>query len=96
MLLVPHDYKVVFVGDASMSPYGVMVPGGSVEHVNERPARSGSIASFAPIRTRCGSIRGAKHWDYSGSTTIIRRLFSERMFPITIEGLEGAMKELVR
>ena len=37
-----------------------------------------------------------KHWDYSESTTIIRRLFSERMFPITIEGLEGAMKELVR
>jgi hypothetical protein len=37
-----------------------------------------------------------KHWDYSESTTIIRRLFSNRMFPITIEGLEGAMKELVR
>ena len=37
-----------------------------------------------------------KHWDYSESTTIIRRLFSERMYPITIEGLEGAMKELVR
>ena len=37
-----------------------------------------------------------RHWDYSESTTIIRRLFSERMFPITIEGLEGAMKELVR
>jgi uncharacterized protein with von Willebrand factor type A (vWA) domain len=36
------------------------------------------------------------HWYYSESTTIIRRLFSERMFPITIEGLEGAMKELVR
>ena len=37
-----------------------------------------------------------KHWDYSESTTIIRRLSSERMYPITIEGLEGAMKELVR
>ena len=37
-----------------------------------------------------------RHWDYSESTTIIRRLFSERMFPITIDGLEGAMKELVR
>jgi uncharacterized protein with von Willebrand factor type A (vWA) domain len=37
-----------------------------------------------------------RHWDYSESTTIIRRLFSERMFPLTIEGLEGAMKELVR
>jgi uncharacterized protein with von Willebrand factor type A (vWA) domain len=37
-----------------------------------------------------------RHWDYSESTTIIRRLFSQRMFPITIEGLEGAMRELVR
>jgi len=37
-----------------------------------------------------------KHWDYSESTTIVRRLFSERMFPITIEGLEAAMRELVR
>ena len=37
-----------------------------------------------------------KHWDYSESTTVIRRLFSERMYPITIEGLENAMKELVR
>ena len=37
-----------------------------------------------------------KHWDYSESTTIIRRIFSERIYPITIEGLESAMKELVR
>lgn len=37
-----------------------------------------------------------KHWDYSESTTVIRRLFSERMFPLTLEGLEGAMKELTR
>jgi len=37
-----------------------------------------------------------KHWDYSESTILIRRLFSERMYPITIEGLEAAMKELVR
>ena len=37
-----------------------------------------------------------KHWDYTESTAIIRRLFSNRMYPITIEGLEGAMKELVR
>jgi uncharacterized protein with von Willebrand factor type A (vWA) domain len=37
-----------------------------------------------------------KHWDYSESTILIRRLFANRMFPLTIEGLEGAMKELVR
>ena len=93
----PHDYKVVFVGDASMSPYEIMVPGGSVEHVNEE---AGSVWLDRITRTYPHSVWlnpvAQKHWDYSESTTIIRRLFSERMYPITIEGLEGAMKELVR
>src|SRR6266705_2991602 len=93
----PHDYKVVFVGDASMSPYEIMVPGGSVEHVNEE---AGSVWLERITRTYPHAVWlnpvAQKHWDYSESTTIIRRLFSERMYPITIEGLEGAMKELVR
>src|ERR1700750_1810092 len=93
----PHDDKVVCVGDASMSPYEIMVPGGSVEHVNEE---AGSVWLDRIIRTYPHSVWlhpvAQRHWDYSESTTIIRRLFSERMFPITIEGLEGAMKELVR
>src|SRR5215211_6830538 len=93
----PHDYKVVFVGDASMSPYEIMVPGGSVEHVNEE---AGSVWLDRITRTYPHAVWlnpvAQKHWDYSESTTIIRRLFSERMYPITIEGLEGAMKELVR
>lgn len=93
----PHDYKVVFVGDASMSPYEIMVPGGSVEHVNEE---AGSVWLDRITRTYAHAIWlnpvAQRHWDYSESTTIIRRLFSQRMFPITIEGLEGAMRELVR
>ena len=93
----PHDYKVVFVGDASMSPYEIMVPGGSVEHVNEE---AGSVWLDRVIRTYPHAVWlnpvQQKHWDYSESTTIIRRIFADRMFPITIEGLEGAMKELVR
>jgi uncharacterized protein with von Willebrand factor type A (vWA) domain len=93
----PHDYKVVFVGDASMSPYEVMVPGGSVEHVNEE---AGAVWLERITRTYPHAVWlnpvAQKHWDYSESTTIIRRLFSNRMYPITIEGLEGAMKELVR
>jgi uncharacterized protein with von Willebrand factor type A (vWA) domain len=87
----------VFVGDASMSPYEIMVPGGSVEHVNEEP---GSVWLDRIIRTYPHAIWlnpvARKHWDYSESTTIIRRIFSERMYPITIEGLEAAMRELVR
>ena len=93
----PHDYKVVFVGDASMSPYEIMVPGGSVEHVNEE---AGTVWLERITRTYPHAVWlnpvAQRHWDYSESTTIIRRLFSQRMFPITIEGLEGAMKELVR
>ena len=53
----PHDYKVIFVGDASMSPYEIVAPGGSVEHFNEEPARSGWSASPRPIRPASGSIR---------------------------------------
>src|SRR6202045_3608572 len=93
----PHDYKVVFVGDASMSPYEIMVPGGSVEHVNEE---AGSVWLERVTRTYPHAVwlnpAAQRHWDYSESTTIVRRLFSERMYPITIEGLEAAMKELVR
>src|SRR5512133_83825 len=93
----PHDYKVVFVGDASMSPYEIAAPGGSVEHVNEE---AGSVWLDRITRTYPHAVWlnpvAQRHWDYSESTTIIRRLFAERMYPITIEGLEGAMKELVR
>jgi len=91
----PHDYKVVFVGDASMSPYEIMVPGGSVEHVNEE---AGSVWLDRIIRTYPHAVWlnpvAQKHWDYSESTTIIKRIFANRMYPITIEGLEHAMKEL--
>ena len=73
----PHDYKVVFVGDASMSPYEIMVPGGSVEHVNEE---AGSVWLDRITRTYPHAVWlnpvAQKHWDYSESTTIIRRLFS--------------------
>ena len=93
----PHDYKVVFVGDASMSPYEIMVPGGSVEHVNEE---AGSVWLERVIHTYPHAVWlnpvAQRHWDYSESTTIIRRLFANRMYPITIEGLESAMRELVR
>ena len=52
-----RDYRVVFVGDASMSPYEIVSPGGSVEHLNPEPGRSGSNALSRPGRARCGSTR---------------------------------------
>jgi len=74
----PHDYKVVFVGDASMSPYEIMVPGGR-SSTSTRNWIGGWSASRAPIRTRVAPIRWRRALDYSESTTLIRRLFSERM-----------------
>jgi uncharacterized protein with von Willebrand factor type A (vWA) domain len=92
-----RDYKVIFVGDATMSPYEVTYPGGSVEHWNEEPgavwldrvARHwNSVAWLNPTP--------ARHWDHSASIGLIRELVGGRMFPLTLEGLDGAMRELVR
>jgi uncharacterized protein len=93
----PADYRVVFVGDAAMSPYEILMPGGSVEHWNEE-------AGQVWLERLLGHFHKAvwlnpvpqKHWGYTHSTTLMRRLFGERMFPLTIEGIDQAMRELVR
>jgi uncharacterized protein len=93
----PHDYKVVMVGDASMSPYEITHPGGSVEHFNEE---SGAvwmhrIANTYPATVWLNPVP-EKQWGYSQSTKIIKELMNDRMYPLTIEGLDDAMRELVR
>jgi len=93
----PADYRAVFVGDASMSPYEIVMPGGSVEHWNEE-------AGQLWVERLLNHFHKAvwlnpvprKHWDYTQSIGLLRRLFSERMFPLTIEGIDQAMRELVR
>ena len=91
------DYKVIFVGDATMSPYEITYPGGSVEHWNEEPGAVwidrvaqhwNSVAWLNPTPQR--------HWDHTPSIGVMRQLVGERMFPLTLEGLEAAMRELVR
>ncbi|MBN9600700.1 MAG: VWA domain-containing protein [Afipia sp.] len=93
----PHDYKVIFVGDASMSPYEIMVPGGSVEHMNPEP---GSVWLERVTQTYPHTVwlnpEPRKYWDYTQSNTMIRELFEHRMFPLTLEGLDAAMRELTR
>ncbi|MBY0383090.1 MAG: VWA domain-containing protein [Xanthobacteraceae bacterium] len=93
----PHDYKVIFVGDASMSPYEVVVPGGSVEHVNQE---AGAAWLQRVIQTYPRAIwlnpEQERYWHYSESNTLIRKLFDGRMYPLTLEGLESAMRELTR
>src|SRR5438094_4963071 len=91
----PHDYKVIFVGDASMSPYEVMAPGGSIEHFNEE---TGAIWVERVARTypACVWLNPVqeKDWDYTQSIRIMRQLMGGRMYPLTLEGLDNAMREL--
>ena len=93
----PADYKVIFVGDATMSPYEITYAGGSVEHWNEEPGaiwleRVTQIYESAvwlnPVAER--------HWEYTPSLQIIKQVMGERMFPLTLEGLDRAMRELSR
>ena len=93
----PADYKVVFVGDASMSPYEITVPGGSVEHMNEE---SGStwIKRVSGIYEQCVWLNPVpeQHWSWTPSIKLMGDLVDNRMFPLTIDGLDRAMKELMR
>jgi uncharacterized protein len=93
----PHDYKVIFVGDASMSPYEITTPGGSVEHFNEE---AGAVWLERMTRTypSCVWLNPVpqEQWDYTYSIRMVRQLMAERMYPLTLEGLDRAMRELVR
>jgi uncharacterized protein len=94
----PGDYRVVFVGDATMSPYEVTYPGGSVEHWNEE-AGAIWLQRFAQIYERLVWLNPTPqaHWDHTPSIQVIREIIGpQRMFPLTIQGLDGAMRELSR
>ena len=90
------DYKIVFVGDAAMSPYEITYQGGSVEHFNEE---AGAIW-MKRITDKFPHLiwinpTAEQYWEYSQSTQIMRQLIGpNRMFPMTIAGLDSAMKEL--
>ncbi len=93
----PADYKVIFVGDAAMSPYEITVAGGSVEHMNDEPGalwlkRMTDVYRHAVWLNPVSD----QHWDWTPSITMIQRLFSGRMYPLTLEGLEAATRELMR
>jgi hypothetical protein len=93
----PADYKVIFVGDAAMSPYELTVPGGSVEHMNEEPGLKwlGRLTGIYSHAVWLNPVPEA-HWAWSPSTTLVRDAFEGRMYPLTLEGLDRAMRELMR
>ncbi|MGN6374205.1 MAG: vWA domain-containing protein [Sphingomonas sp.] len=92
-----HDYKLVFVGDASMSPYEISHPGGSVEHMNEE---AGAVWLERMTATYPAAVWlnpvPEEQWGFTPSIRMVRELMSERMYPLTLEGLDAAMRELSR
>ena len=91
----PADTKLIFVGDATMSPYEIVQPGGSVEYNNEE-AGAVWLQRFAHQFPKFVWLNPEPEglWQYRQSITIIRQLMSDRMYPITMEGLDRAMQLL--
>ena len=92
-----HDYKLVIVGDASMSPYEITHPGGSVEHFNEESGAAWlhRLTTTYPAAVWLNPIP-SEQWGYSQSIRIVRELMNDRMYPLTLAGLDEAMRELTR
>ncbi|MCF1436010.1 VWA domain-containing protein [Agrobacterium vitis] len=91
------DYRVIFVGDAAMSPYEITMIGGSVEHWNGEPGAVWLSRITAHFR-KCLWLNPMQqeHWDYTHSIGLISRLMGGRMHPLTLGGLEDAARELSR
>ena len=90
-----HDWKLIVVGDGAMSPYELEQAGGSVEHWNEEPGRAWLTRLVAtwPRSVWLNPVP-EDHWRWAATTEAIRRIFEGRMYPVTLSGLEGAMKAL--
>ena len=89
------DYKLVFVGDATMSPYEIVYAGGSVEHWNDEP---GAVWIKRLLRTYPKAIwlnpEPRDRWNYTPSIKITRELMDDRMFPLTVSGLDDGIRRL--
>ena len=91
------DYKLIFVGDATMSPYEILQPGGSVEYNNEEPGAEWlqrllhAFPKFAWINPEPQGV-----WEYRQSISVIQQIVHNRMYPLTMRGLEEAMRHLTK
>jgi uncharacterized protein with von Willebrand factor type A (vWA) domain len=89
------DYKLIFVGDATMSPYEIVYAGGSVEHWNEEP---GAVWIKRLLNTYPKAVwlnpEPRERWDYTPSTKLVSELMDDRMYPLTIAGLDDAIRAL--
>lgn len=91
----PADYKLIFVGDASMSPYEILQPGGSIEGWNEEAGQVW-IKRMLDVYSRAVWLNPIEqaHWSYTPSITITQELMQGRMFPLTLQGLARAIDNL--
>ncbi|HUI19227.1 MAG TPA: VWA domain-containing protein [Alphaproteobacteria bacterium] len=93
----PSDYKLILVGDASMSPYEITSPGGSVEHWNEEPGQLWLQRLLHTYEHAVWLNPVPEHyWPYTTSIGLVDKLLAGRMYPLTIDGLDRAMRELRR
>ncbi len=90
-----HDYKLIFVGDATMSPYEILQPGGSIEYHNEE-AGAVWVRRMLDVYPKAVWLNPEPEqlWPYRQSIAILRELMGDRMYPMTIDGLERAMRYL--
>jgi uncharacterized protein len=91
------DYRLIFVGDATMSPYEILQPGGSVEYNNEEAGAvwlNRLVDRFPKFAWLNPEPEGV--WEYRQSVSVIKQLMTSRMYPITLQGLERAMRELAK
>jgi uncharacterized protein len=90
------DYKLIIIGDATMSPYEILQPGGSVEHWNDE---SGQVwlQRMTDMWKHAVWINPTpqEHWQWTQSIAITRQLMEDRMYPMTIDGLDSAMRQLL-
>ncbi len=93
----PADYKVIFVGDASMSPYEIMVAGGSVEHMNPE-AGAVWLKRVTDVYKHTIWLNPVpqQHWDWTPSIAVVQRILGGRMYPLTLDGLDVAIRTLLR
>lgn len=92
-----NDYKLIFVGDATMSPYEILYPGGSVEHWNEEPGAVWMERMLDAFPHAVWLNPESEHlWQYRQSIELLNRLMGGRMFPLTLDGLARAIRALAK
>jgi len=90
-----RDWKLIFVGDAAMSPYELMQPGGSVEYANEEPGAAWLARLIAAYRQAIWlNPEPERTWQYTRSTQMVLELLGPRMFPLTLDGLQRGVAML--